>query len=312
MFVVAVAAAALSLTACEKRDANVTTDTARTTETNTTVDTTSGSSGMSAESAPAPAEAPAADTSSSTSTKAVPSADKTSSSSTKAVPPADTTSSTTKSVPPADTTQAQPLPSTDETASSVSSATAGAMESAENKMDSAASKMDSTAADLKKQVKDQNEKTAKFYEPQSTTPDKTGSTSMTGQDRSHAQATQRKGTFVDPTVEPKADLDRAASQSVQAMNLNAYPYSRRDQFKSAMDSRLEMIEGRIDAFKSSSAAQQNKNMITSLEQKHDVAEDKLKEADKVDQARWEGYKIEFRDQIAELERSIQSLPTARK
>ncbi len=156
-----------------------------------------------------------------------------------------------------------------------------------------------------------NDSESKAYEPQSKSPDKTGSTSITGQDRSHAQSMQRKGTFVDPTVEGMTDKTQAAAetQSVQNLNLAQYPYNKRSQFKSAMDDRLGLIEERLGQVRSDD---NNKAMVSTIEDKHDAAEKKLNEADKVDQARWEGYKIEFRDQVADLERSVNSLSSVRR
>jgi hypothetical protein len=51
---------------------------------------------------------------------------------------------------------------------------------------------------------------ANYYEPQSLQPDKTGTTSITGEDRSHAQFFSYKGNLdlVDPTVNVTADFDK--------------------------------------------------------------------------------------------------------
>jgi hypothetical protein len=152
---------------------------------------------------------------------------------------------------------------------------------------------------------------ANSYEPQSTMPDKTGSTSLTGQDRSHAQTMNRQGTFTDPTVQGMKDADQAAELSQPAANidLNKYPYNKRMQFRNAMNDRLGQIEERLGSARRRS---NDKAEIKSIEQQRKVAEKNLHQVNKVDQAHWENYKSEFRDQVARLERSVDTLATARK
>lgn len=159
---------------------------------------------------------------------------------------------------------------------------------------------------------------AKDLEPQSRYPDKTGSTSITGVPRSHAQAVVRPTVFTDPSVAPlrSGDMTMEKHQNVSTVNLEQYPFTRRSDFKSDMSSRLDSFESRIDNIRVSVAEEPKdsragyRDMVKNLERKHEAAQAHLKHADKIPSAEWDKYKREFRDQVSELERTYDSLQTA--
>jgi hypothetical protein len=287
-------AAVLALTACDKNE----------NKTGAAVDQTSGSTGMSADATNGSAS------NTTTTTNAAPTSGQTTTDVGTTQPTTDTSKTATgKKSDAVPTKEAKAgtnssgayLPPAEQPTSTDTSAT-------DTSISSGTSSADANVADSKLAADAKNDAMSKAYEPQSKSPDKTGSTSLTGQDRSHAQSMQRKGTFVDPTVEPNRDAT-AANQSVQNLNLAQYPYNKRSQFKAAMDDRLGLIEERLQVIRSDAS---NKDLASSIESKHEAAEKKLNEADKVDQNRWEGYKIEFRDQIADLERSVNSVSSVRR
>lgn len=157
---------------------------------------------------------------------------------------------------------------------------------------------------------------AKALEPQSKYPDKTGSTSITGVPRSHAQAGSELTVFTDPTVAPLRDKPLYEKVNASAVNLEQYSYEKRAEFKDDMEDRLDGLESRIEMIRIDVAEEPRdsrsiyRDKLNSLAAKHRAVEGRLRNADGVPSTNWESYKIEFRDQIADLERSYESLRTA--
>lgn len=153
---------------------------------------------------------------------------------------------------------------------------------------------------------------SKYYEPQSKSPDRTGSTSMTGQDRSHAELTQQPGPFADPTVIGKND-DVARLGPIQSLDLGKYSYRNRDQFKNLMETRLSLVQERIGTLRGKTGSQRPanyKDVLNNIENRHENAEQQLGRTNRVEAKNWESFKTNFRDQVSELENSVNSLQTS--
>lgn len=168
----------------------------------------------------------------------------------------------------------------------------------------------SAKREMRAQKQDQ---VSKFYEPQSKSPDRTGTTSMTGQDRNHAQLTMKPGQpLADPTVTGKED-NMAQTQPIQSLDLGKYSYNNRDQFKGLMETRLSMVNERIGTLRGANSERRPSNykdVLKNIENKHETAQNQLEKIDDVESSKWESYKSSFRDQVAELERSVNTLQTS--
>jgi hypothetical protein len=150
-------------------------------------------------------------------------------------------------------------------------------------------------------------------EPHTAPPSHIGDTDVTGVDRTHKSAA-KNGTF-------ETAGDAYASQQgmpLTTLNLSKYPYTKKTTFKTIMSARLSNLDSKIDGLKGrvkdTTTANQSDytSMLVSLKNKEAMAHQKLIEADRVSSTRWEGYKIEFRDSVADLERSFEQLNTAMK
>ncbi len=157
---------------------------------------------------------------------------------------------------------------------------------------------------------------AKALEPQSKYPDHTGSTSITGVPRDHAQAGSRTTVFTDPTIAPLRDNPiLGVDASVSNLNLTRYPYDQRAAFKGDMADRLESLDARIEMVRNDVSEEpvkkrrEYRELVKNIEAKYKAAESRLQDTGKIQNPDWDVYKVEFRDQMADLERSYESLRT---
>ncbi len=104
--------------------------------------------------------------------------------------------------------------------------------------------------------------------------------------------------------------------TVEAVNLARFPYSQKSQFKSEMGQHLHSVDHRIGEIESRLPQIQksatSKKSINALEAKRMKAHSQLKGVDHVPAQSWEKYKTDFRDAVADLERSVNQTSTAVK
>ena len=118
-------------------------------------------------------------------------------------------------------------------------------------------------------------------------------------------------------------MDKSTSSAMTDMpadqQLSQYSFDQKSQFKDTLKSRLDTIENKIQDVKSnekpviSSNANHDKTMhsqVVTLQKKHDLAQKKLDDIDRVSSNDWDKYRNQISSQIGDLERNVEKLQTA--
>ncbi len=153
---------------------------------------------------------------------------------------------------------------------------------------------------------------AKDLEPQSTVPDRTGVSSTTGIDRSHALFSSPASTFNDPTTQPRVPI----YDSVEKIPMDRYGYRQRREFKDDFSDRLMTLDNEIFALKNQAEESSNpvirqfRPSVDRLESRQEALEHMVGIAAKIPQHDWSKYKSDIRAQILNLERSVDSATAA--
>ena len=148
-------------------------------------------------------------------------------------------------------------------------------------------------------------------EPSTMIPGHAGSTALSGEDRPSAMAGHR-GTFNPAKLEAQRRWEIASATS----DMERFGYKRRNAFKHAMDRMLANEEARIESLRTKvetargPARSAYQDLLATVDSERVTARAKLRQVDEVARAKWDGYKIEFREAVGELERSVEQLRSA--
>ncbi len=153
---------------------------------------------------------------------------------------------------------------------------------------------------------------AKHLEPQSRIPDRTGVSSTTGIDRSHAMFSSPSSTFNDPTTQGLVPL----YDSFEKIPMDRYGYNQRRDFKDEASNQLLTLNNEIGALKNQAEESSNpvirqfQSSIERLESSQSTLEQMVGLAPKIPRHDWSKYKSDIREQILNLERSVDSAHAA--
>lgn len=113
-------------------------------------------------------------------------------------------------------------------------------------------------------------------------------------------------------------VNPSAFQAATSINLNAYPYDRRAQLRSVLETRMTAIDRGIDGLRAQINSKPNnggrimQERLTDVAQKYDGADERLEGLEAVRPENWNNYKRQLRDEIASLEQAFQQLQVATK
>lgn len=118
-------------------------------------------------------------------------------------------------------------------------------------------------------------------------------------------ATSGSGETANVTVAPRAQTSD--------VDITAYTYDQRGNFRETMESKLMSLENqisRLDNRLNVESPERHRRQMTELQNQYDQVLDQLEQAESTPQAEWNSYKTQFRSQVNDLEKSYQQMQTA--